>query len=192
MDTPVKQDLGEIRRDALEVLRIARETGLEERTAHLRTLAELLVEARAIFQRADGGPDWAGRSYAYRTFIHDLYKDAHYGEEDTRLTQQTVRHHVQERLREVLQPETLEEVGLKAETPNERMRGIRAVQRSLLGSVPQGGVLMALTAAATMLRVVTPESLAALDDREWVIVEAHAEEIMMRMRLVRDAVERRG
>lgn len=142
----------------------------DTRTPLLRSLAETLVEMRSHFQRADGTPDWKGRSHAYRNFIHSLYADAGFTPEETATIQAAVRYHVGAVLRDHLDADTLVEYGLIKQTPRERSSDRRQARTALYnalahGSV-QGGALMSITAALNVLARIERSSVADLAEDE--------------------------
>lgn len=91
-----------------------------ERTDCLRNVARSFVAAREFFYTKDGDPDWAGRTYAYRTWVREVMAQAHVPADVLTSTQAAIRYHVGNALRERLSDEELEDLGLRKASPRER------------------------------------------------------------------------
>lgn len=97
-----------------------------------RRVAERIVDARELFTRSDGEPDWTGRTWAYREWVAGVYSDAGYSRDAARREAAATRYHVQSVLREWLDAATLKAYGL---LPHDRVvasRMRRARQREEL------------------------------------------------------------
>lgn len=148
----------------------------ERRTVLLRDLADATVSFREHFLTADGEPDWAGRTGAYRAAITELYSDAGYNIDETKATQKLARYHIAIAIRERLSADEVEAIGLRAETPRERQAEIRERTAALLaaaGAVVPNGVpktpeeriaaLRGALAAVQSVRPLTDEERAHTD-----------------------------
>ncbi|QNJ56527.1 hypothetical protein SEA_NIOBE_27 [Arthrobacter phage Niobe] len=91
-----------------------------ERTALLREAARKFVEAREHFYTKDGDPDWLGRTHAYRLWVREVMSEAHVPGEDVTSLQAAIRYHSGNVLRERLDDDALESLGLKRTSPRER------------------------------------------------------------------------
>ncbi|AYN58506.1 hypothetical protein HOU70_gp25 [Arthrobacter phage Liebe] len=96
-------------------------TGAEsDRTARLRETAQAFVAAREFFFTREGLPDWLGRTYAYRRWVREVMDLARVPADDLPTIQSAVRYHTGNVLREHLDPDTLDALGLKHSSPRER------------------------------------------------------------------------
>lgn len=168
--------LAACRREAVRLLKRYGRASEEERTPLLRSIAETLVEARSHFSRADGSPDWKGRTYPYRVWVRDVFTDAGIPREQQPTIQSAVRYHVGAVLRDRLDDETLADYGLIPRSPRERSADRRAGRSALLKALTSrdlaGGSLVALTAASTVLSKIDPADLDDLDGDALAVVEA--------------------
>lgn len=127
-----------IRDDAIASLRRFATTDPADRTPILREVAVALVDAREHFFTSDGSTDWRGRTYAYRRFVGEVFAGANLPHDEVGTVQAAACYHVGNVLRERLDVETLESLGLRAESPKERSVEKRAGQADAL-SVVRGG-----------------------------------------------------
>ena len=183
--------LDECRGNAVSLLkRYRRASTKEERTPLLRDLAETLVDARHHFERADGSPDWKGRSYAYRVFVREVYEEARISRDEQATVQAAVRYHVSNVLRERLDADTLAEYDLQPEGSRERSQERRETKAALLSAFTgrdfHGGTLLALQTAYTLLARVTPRDMDGLDPRSREIAEAALAELAQRVNVLRE------
>lgn len=96
-------------------------TGPEaDRTERLRDTAKAFVAAREHFFTREGSPDWLGRTYAYRRWVREAMDAAHVPADDLPTIQSAIRYHTGNVLRDYLDPETLDALGLKHSSPRER------------------------------------------------------------------------
>lgn len=96
-------------------------TGPEsDRTERLRDTARAFIAAREHFFTREGTPDWLGRTYAYRRWVREVMDAAHVPQDDLPTIQSAIRYHTGNMLREYLDPETLDALGLKHSSPRER------------------------------------------------------------------------
>lgn len=164
----------------------------EARTPLLRALAECLVSAREHFEREDGSPDWKGRTYAYRTWVRDVYQDAGIPSDELATVQAAVRYHVGAVLRDRLDEETLSEYGLIERSPRERSQDRRAEKATLLSALSSrdlhGGALLAISTAFHLLQRLEATDLDALDTRERTVVEETLGDLERRVRQLRRRV----
>lgn len=182
--------LAQIQAKAISLLKTYKQTSEEQRTPVARAVAELLVAARERHTRAsDGSPDWGGRSYVYRMFVSDIYKEANFDRDDARTMQNVVAYHAGEMLRTRLSPEELADHGLKPKSPRERNQEMRAMKSAYLGSIASareghGGALVGLAAAHVVLRKVDPSDLTGLDRREAMIAADAIAEMKARLEVL--------
>lgn len=98
----------------------------DERTDILRRLAAVVYQIRSRFKDSEGNRDWAGRTHDYRMTIARMYVDAAVPAEVVGAVQAALRYHVGNYLRDHLDAEELERVGLLAASPKERIQSARA------------------------------------------------------------------
>jgi hypothetical protein len=84
-------------------------------------MAPLIVELRQNHQLEDGRTDWSGRSPAYRAAIGEVYTTAKVPPEYMVAVQAAIRYHVGNLLRETTSAEELEEAGMSAASPRQRL-----------------------------------------------------------------------
>lgn len=138
------KSLEAIRQAAVNGYRAALVADEDERTQHLRAVAEAYIDAREHFYTKDGDPDWAGRTYAYRQWIRETVSMAHLPQDGKQTIQAAVRYHLGNILRDRLDPETLESIGLRKESPRERSVEKRAGTAALLRVVSGAEALTTL------------------------------------------------
>ena len=157
------QPLSALRAELVQTLSDASRATDETRTPLLRTAAGLLVSAREFFKNDKGEADWNGRTYAYRQWARDVYSDAGIVGEELPATQAAVRYHVSNVLRERLDEDELANRGLLKqggrERRNERRRQQDAVLSALTSRDLQGGAMLAVSAAWTVLSKVDGKDL---------------------------------
>lgn len=184
--------LPQLRAEAVRTLKKYAKSDPSQRTAILRDLAETLVEARAHFTRPDGSTDWKGRSYAYRTFVRDIYDRANIDRDESVSIQASTRYHIGEVLRETLSEDDLVEYGLQAPSPKVRARDRRATRTATLSALTArdfaGGSLFALVAANNLLRGLDADQLAGLDGREADVADEVLRELERRAEQLRGVV----
>lgn len=187
------RDLGFLRDSAVALLKNYLAASGEQRTPILRQLAEILVESRQHFARADGSPDWTGRSWPYRQFVRELYEDAGVAKTDLNTIQSKARYHISAVLRDFLDEETLLEYGLAFESQRDRSRDRRMARTATLNAFTArdvgGGALMSMTTAFTMLSRVNAEELANLDPTSRAMVEDAAASIIERVHAILNAIK---
>lgn len=103
-----------------------------EPTILLRSLAVVLVELRKRHTDGDGRRDMLGRSYPYRQDAGEIYRQAGISEATRARTQQAVRWHIGNILRDVLDPAEVESYDLQPKSPLERMQDDRASRAALV------------------------------------------------------------
>lgn len=162
--------LADIRQAAVEGYRAALVSDEDERTVHLRDVAEAYIDAREHFYTKDGDPDWAGRSYAYRQWIRETVTLARLPQDGKQSIQAAVRYHLGNILRDRLDADTLESIGLRKESPRERSvekrAGVSALLRLVSGGDPienLADVLEATKAIHSALTRITPSDLPGSD-----------------------------
>lgn len=109
-----------IQRAAIQEIRdyLTKDDGLG--TERLRKVAALFIDAREHFYTQDGSPDWLGRTYAYRRWVRETTTEAGVPSATLSTLQASIRYHSGSVLRERLNAETLEDLGLRPESPRER------------------------------------------------------------------------
>lgn len=110
----------ELRKAAAKYLRAALRLEPRFRSPEFRRVADILVELRARSIDADGNPDWAGNSFAYRQVVADIYSAAGLPPNGQTSIKASIRYHVGNALRERVNAEELKDAGLMTETPRQR------------------------------------------------------------------------
>lgn len=143
------------------------EEGSEERTEALRETAAALVDARALILTRDGIPDWRGRTHAYRQHVREAMEEAGVPLDIRPTAQAAIRYHISALLRERVDAETLEDLGLRRETAKERGISYRRAARQRSSLVGAGApiedpaaIAEALRAVSLSLRRISPGALA--------------------------------
>lgn len=90
------------------------------RTDLLREAARQFVDAREHFYTKEGDPDWLGRTHAYRLWVREVMSEAHVPGEEVTSLQAAIRYHSGNMLRDRLDDDTLDALGLKKSSPRER------------------------------------------------------------------------
>jgi hypothetical protein len=131
-------DLKTIQQRAADALRryLSRPTG---NTDDLRTAALNLVQGRQHFFNREGEPDWRGVSHAYRQWSRETYDLAGVPKDRLSSLQASVRYHVGHVLREVVDAETLADLGLLDQSPRQRSAERHANTYDLAGLFGPGG-----------------------------------------------------
>lgn len=124
--------LGRVNADIVRTLRRLRLAEGPARTPIYYDLAGQIVALRGHFLTDEGEPDWIGRTSAYRHAVRDLYSRADYTPDDAKSVQSSIRYHVGNIVRQLLNPEELEDLGLDEVSPLERARETRRDQAVLL------------------------------------------------------------
>jgi hypothetical protein len=135
----------------------------------LRSLAGVLVELREHFITDAGEPDWSGRSYGYRQAVREIYSDSGLPAEAVSRVQAAVRYHVGSVLRERVDGDAIESLGMSPDAPVVRSRASRARRsaqlQALRGGDPEGFVgidaLRAIEGARALLSRVSPADIKA-------------------------------
>ena len=136
-----------------------------EHSRLLKQVAKHLVDLRERFLTEAGTPDWAGRTYAYRMAVGEIYSRSAVPKSDLAPITATIRYHVGNILRERLSEEELADAGLGAESPRERAQQHRREQSALVALFSRnesaGGespidTLRSIAAASALLARVTP------------------------------------
>ncbi|MFG3715817.1 hypothetical protein [Micromonospora sp. NPDC047730] len=153
----------------VKALRAVRRVGdnRERRTELYRAIATASVDLRAHFVVEETGqPDWAGRTWEYREYIRDRYAEAGLSRDEARSVQTSVRYHIGSLVRERLDADQLEDLGLRPEDMAERMREYRKAQSAQLATLKaEPGDLdlgKALAGAFTVLQKISPGQIAEL------------------------------
>lgn len=89
-------------------------------TEDLREVANLFIDCRESFFTAEGNPDWLGRTHVYRRWVRETMTLANVPPESLPSIQAAIRYHTSYLLRERLDAETLEELGLQPSSSRDR------------------------------------------------------------------------
>lgn len=164
----------------------------EARTPITRALAETLVEARSHFEDAEGETDWRGKTYPYRRWVREVFDEAHLDVEEGRRVQSAIRYHVGAVLRDRLNEDERERLGLIEQSPRERSQERRqqrvAVLNALSGREVAGGALLALTAVSAILQRIDAGEVAGLRGTEREVAEATLRDLDRRMKALRRSI----
>ncbi len=167
MDRPTAR----LRDKAAQAIRRYRTAGEDERTAILREVAEIFVDLRSHFYLDDGSTDWRGQTYPYRQVIGEVFSMASVPKDELSTVSAAIRYHVGNVLRERLDPDDLEAIGLRPASPRERSVEKRERQSVLLNALRLGpnlgqglDVLRSLTAAHALLSRVPDGAFRDLED----------------------------
>jgi hypothetical protein len=170
--------LDDITKDTVEALRGVVDANDETTSTEMRKkAAACFVEVREHFVTADGSPDWAAKTHAYRGFSADVYALAGISGTDAQVLRGSMRYHVGNAVRDRLSADELEAYGLTASRPRERMAAIRKGQTKRLSSVGAGATFQAsddivnmLSLMSTTVSRVRPEVVGAFAPAERVEV----------------------
>ncbi|UDL14632.1 hypothetical protein SEA_KEALII_26 [Arthrobacter phage KeAlii] len=114
------RSLSDISDDATSSIAASLSASEAQRTEFLKNAARALVEGREHFYTREGEPDWLGRTYAYRTWVRELMSKAHVPSDEVTNLQAAIRYHTGNVLRERLDGDVIESLGLKKQSPRER------------------------------------------------------------------------
>lgn len=141
------------------------------RTPIYRQLAEVVSQLRACFHDADGRPDWAGRTFAYRQAVGRLYTDSGVPADVSRQAQSALRYHFGQVIRETATAEELEDLGLQERAPSDRVKDTRDMlaARARAGAVvdktpKRANAARSIIAADVMLAQVDAKRTAEVTD----------------------------
>lgn len=141
METKATTPLHTLAARFAQTLRQAYKPGEQVDTDAMRQCAELVIDAREQFLTRDGDPDWRGQTYAYRQWYGDAFSLANVAPADTHRVQAALRYHVGNVLRERLDDEQLEALGLGTKSPRERSVDKRNREADVLRFFNGGPVL---------------------------------------------------
>lgn len=160
MSTTETKSLDQLRYEILDVLRRYLDTSPEARTPLVREFARLLVDVREHFIKDDGTPDWQGRSYPYRRWVSDVYRDANVTGSEKETIQSAVRYHVGGEVRSRLSEGEAREQGFDSPSPKERSNLRRnaalASYKALVGDISNPDPAIAISAALNLLDKIDP------------------------------------
>lgn len=170
--------LADARAAATKAVRRYLTASADDRTDVLRELAHALVDMRAHFLDGDRRPDWAGRSYAYRQAVGEVYTEAGLPADKKSTLRAATAYHISNVLHERLTPDELAEMNLR--DVSARGRNVERRERdSALMSVLRTGpaistpaeALHAFEAARALLAKTPGEALAGApkEDRDAVL-----------------------
>ena|SRR5690606_20578394 len=170
-----------------------------QRVEILREIAENQVRMREHFFTDTGAPDWAGRTWAYRNAVGEIYARAGIRGAEKSTLSATVRYHVGNMLRDRLSDEELAEIGLRKVSPRQRSvekrEKVREFTKALTPgtpSEPNRDLIRALVTTHTLLAHTEPEPREGTDLVEalhWLDV---VEEDVQRLRSTVSGRRRRG
>lgn len=146
--------LNDLQKTAVEALRGYTTADEGDRTRRLRDTAEAFVGAREHFFTRDGDPDWLGRSFAYRSWIRETMALAGITGADLSTIQAAIRYHTGNVLRNRLDPDTLEDLGLRSAGPRERSAEQRERVNASLSLFAGGQALSDPADVMTALRTI--------------------------------------
>ncbi|UJQ86815.1 hypothetical protein PQE16_gp25 [Arthrobacter phage Reedo] len=112
--------LNDIQKAATTAIRRSLKASDTERTGLLREAARYFADAREHFFTREGEVDWLGRTHAYRLWVREVMGSANVPGDETTSLQAALRYHTGNILREKLDDETLDSLGLKKSSPRER------------------------------------------------------------------------
>lgn len=130
---PTTESLPDIQRAATEAIARAIAASDATRTELLKEAARNFINARAHFFTREGEPDWLGRTYAYRTWVREVMSAAHVPGNEVSSLQAAIRYHSGNLLRERLDGDEIEDLGLRKESPRERSIEKRSRTSNMLG-----------------------------------------------------------
>lgn len=187
----MSSDLDSIRSSAIAHLAAFRVAPPGRRTDELMAFSRDVIAIRRHFENAAGEPDLTGRSYAYRQFIGEVYRDAGVQKRELAAVQSAVRYHVSNLLAEELNPHQREAYGIVGPTAKERTNARRtsreAAWRALEGEATTDASL-ALLSAARLLSRVSPEAVAELPDTERAFLLPRVESSLSALRALKKAL----
>lgn len=128
-----------LQKNAISALR--RYLGDGGTTEDLRAVAVAFVDSREHFFTREGDPDWLGRTHAYRRWVREVMSLANVPGETVATLQAAIRYHTGNILRERLDAETLEDLGLVSTSPRERSVEKRERTSSILNLFSGGAEL---------------------------------------------------
>ncbi|WVX87946.1 hypothetical protein SEA_SNEK_26 [Arthrobacter phage Snek] len=112
--------LPDIQKAASEALSSARSATDSRRTELLRDTARYFIDAREHFFTREGEPGWLGRTHAYRTWVREVMSSANIPGDEVTSLQAAIRYHSGNVLRDRLDGDTIDDLGLRKESPRER------------------------------------------------------------------------
>ncbi len=124
---------------AINSLRAYRSGPEGERTSNLRAVATAFVDAREHFFTPQGEPDWLGRTHAYRTWVRETMRLASVQAEELPTVQAAIRYHVGNIVRERMDADTIEGLGLRSSSPKQRSVEKRGRHSEVLNFFGNGG-----------------------------------------------------
>jgi len=144
------------------------DTSDADRTKCLRDTAAAFVNARDQFYTREGTPDYLGRTYAYRRWVREVFSKANVPGDEQNSLQSAIRYHTGNLLRDRLDADQIEALGLKHSSPRQRSTEKRertSETLSLFGAGPAvtdaDDVVQAVELFNTFLRRVHPATLDA-------------------------------
>ncbi len=135
--------LNEIQIAAIQHLRNYKSGPETEKTTNLRAVATSFVDAREHFFTPEGTPDWKGRTHAYRLWVRETMTLASIQADELGTVQAAIRYHVGNIVRERMNEDELQNLGLSATSPRERSVAKRERNTSVLTLFGNGGAAIA-------------------------------------------------
>lgn len=133
-----------------------------DKTELLREAADLIVQLRSHFTH-DGGPDWRGRSGAYRAAMAEVFGLAAVPVSDRQRLSATLRYHISIALHERLDEATIVNLDMRPISSRQRLQERHRKQAALLAAAKSAaGQYPAVRALESALALLTGAS--GLDD----------------------------
>lgn len=128
---------------AVQALVTAQHTQGEMHARAVRSAAEAVVDARSLMAGPEDSiePDWLGRTYAYRSWMAEVYGAAGIPPSQRRRFRSILGYHVSNVIHERLSPETIEALGLD-HRPLRVRRGDRAARVADAGRLLRSGTIL--------------------------------------------------
>lgn len=152
----------------------------EQPTILLKNLARVLIELRRRCINAGGNSDMRGQSKEYRDLVKEIYLAAGVGKEKAETTQQAVRWHIGNFLRDEMTAEELSDYGLKESSPIERSQDGRE-QRAAIVAASRATDLAVVSSSA-------PVSVKATADQITIGKAVHRQLEGIRVDVINDAM----
>jgi hypothetical protein len=187
--------LNDIQIAAINSLRNYMKGAEGEKTAHLRAVAAAFVDSREHFFTPQGEPDWLGRTHAYRTWVRETMRLADVQQADLTTVQAAIRYHIGNIVRERMDADTIEGLGLRSSSPKQRSVEKRGRNSEVLSIFGNGGqelvaadeILVAVGMMEAALARVSAEAVAAMDAKTRKTIRASLEGVESRLHELAEA-----
>ncbi|MFD0044759.1 hypothetical protein ACFVGV_06165 [Pseudarthrobacter scleromae] len=163
--------LNDIQIAAINSLRNYLKGAEDEKTAHLRAVATSFVDARQHFFTPQGEPDWLGRTHAYRTWVRETMRLADVQQSNLTTVQAAIRYHIGNIVRERMDADTIQGLGLRSSSPKQRSVEKRGRHSEVLNIFGNGGaeivdpdeIVVAVGMMEAALARMSVEAIAGMD-----------------------------